>query len=49
MTNTYRHQFPAHPKLRLQETFSWNDDGVLTLIFACTIVVTVVTLLATWR
>jgi len=49
MTNTYTHQFPTHPKLRPQETFSWNDDGLLVLLLACTIVVTVITLIATWR
>lgn len=49
MTNTYTHQFPTHPKLRPQETFSWNEDGLLIDLLACTIVVTVVTLIATWR
>ncbi len=48
MNHTYTHQFPTHPKLRPQETFSWNEDGLLTLILACTLV-TVVTLFATWR
>jgi len=49
MTHTYRHQFPTHPKLRPQETFSWNDDGLLILILACTLVTVAVTLSATWR
>jgi hypothetical protein len=49
MTNTYTHQFPTHYKMRPQETFSWNDDGLLIALLACTIVVTVLTLIATWR
>lgn len=49
MNHTYTHQFPTHAKLRPQETFSWNNDGVLLLLLACTIVVTVVTFFATWR
>ncbi len=49
MTNTYRHQFPAHYKMRPQETFSWNEDILLVLILTCFIVVTVVTMIAMWR
>jgi hypothetical protein len=49
MTNTYTHQFPAHYKMRPQETFSWNQDGLLILVLACTLVTVVVTLFATWR
>jgi len=49
MTHIYKYQFPTEYNMRPQETFSWNEDGLLTLILACTLVTVAVTIFATWH